>query len=362
MIVRGRSPLAVILLYAGFQHHPRPSEVVDFAKKAAKRGALRLSLLVVPSEAQQWRDLTSCRVTSFMINKGLRESRSEKSMSRACGKPPSSIVAGVVKKAALADNLAVVADRYFGSSPGGVTAGSAWAAVFAFSMQIFFDFSGYTDIAIGCALLLGYHFPMNFRRPYLAVSITDFWQRWHMSLSSWLRDYVYIPLGGNRRGRARTYANLLATMLVGGLWHGANWNFVMWGGYHGLLLAMERVFGISARTRNRHWSLAAAPLSALTFLLVSIGWVFFRAANLHHALAVIRDLATRGLGEWPVEPTLLVLVGMALLLAVFEERGGWLHRVRFGSAWAVGLCAAVLLFVAEIFAAGHSLPFVYFQF
>ena len=271
------------------------------------------------------------------------------------------IVAGVVKKVAVADNLAVTADRYFGAAPGSGGAGGAWAAVFAFSLQIFFDFSGYTDIAIGSALLLGYHFPPNFRRPYLAASITDFWRRWHMSLSSWLRDYVYIPLGGNRRGRLRTYVNLLATMLLGGLWHGANWTFVVWGGYHGLLLAIERALGIS-RTRERRWSIRDAVRSALTFFLVSIGWVFFRASNLHRALAVIRDLATPGPATWPVEPALLVLVVAAVLLAVLEERRGLLHRARLERAWAVGLWSAVLLFVAEIFAAGNSLPFVYFQF
>ena len=149
------------------------------------------------------------------------------------------VVLGITKKLALADNFAVLGDRYFGGG-GGV---DAWTGVFAFSMQIYFDFSGYTDIAIGSALLLGFHFPLNFLRPYLAPSITDFWRRWHISLSTWLRDYVYIPLGGNRHGRLRTYRNLMLTMLLGGLWHGANWTFVVWGGYHGALLAIERARG-----------------------------------------------------------------------------------------------------------------------
>ncbi len=188
------------------------------------------------------------------------------------------VVLGLVKKVALADNFAPIVDRYFTgvqSHPGGVT---AWGAMFAFALQIFFDFSGYTDIAIGCALLLGFHFPINFRRPYLAVSITDFWRRWHISLSSWLRDYLYIPLGGNRKGRLKTYRNLLITMLLGGLWHGANWTFIAWGAYHGLLLAIERMFGVG-RNADRSRLILVLPRIVLTFGLVCIGWVFFRAQS-----------------------------------------------------------------------------------
>ena len=140
---------------------------------------------------------------------------------------------GLTKKMAFADQFAVVANSYFNdvaAHPGRIT---AWSGAFAFAMQIYFDFSGYTDMAIGMAKLLGFHFPINFRRPYLARGIADFWRRWHISLSTWLRDYLYIPLGGNRRGRWMTYRNLMLTMLLGGLWHGASWNFLIWGGYHG---------------------------------------------------------------------------------------------------------------------------------
>jgi alginate O-acetyltransferase complex protein AlgI len=162
------------------------------------------------------------------------------------------IVLGLTKKMAFADQFAQIADSYFqnlSAHPGGW---AAWSGVIAFAMQIFFDFSGYTDMAIGMALLLGFHFPVNFRRPYLAFSITDFWHRWHMSLSRWLRDYLYIPLGGNRHGRLMTYRNLMLTMLLGGLWHGASWNFVIWGGYHGGLLSVERMMG------RREFSIARA--------------------------------------------------------------------------------------------------------
>ena len=149
---------------------------------------------------------------------------------------------GLTKKMAFADQFAKVANDYFAHVAAYPGWHAAWSGVIAFGMQIYFDFSGYTDMAIGMAKLLGFHFPVNFRRPYLAGSITDFWRRWHISLSSWLRDYLYISLGGNRKGHWMTYRNLMITMLLGGLWHGASWNFLIWGGYHGGLLAVERVF------------------------------------------------------------------------------------------------------------------------
>jgi D-alanyl-lipoteichoic acid acyltransferase DltB (MBOAT superfamily) len=267
------------------------------------------------------------------------------------------IVLGLAKKVVLADNLALIADRYFAGPPDT----GAWTGVLAFSAQIFFDFSGYTDIAIGSALLLGFHFPVNFRRPYLAVSITDFWRRWHISLSSWLRDYVYIPLGGNRNGRLRTYRNLLLTMLIGGLWHGANWTFVVWGGYHGVLLAAERLLGISRRSDGK-WTAASLPRCVATFLLVSVGWIFFRASSLHQAFAILGALAEWRHASVPVEPVLAVLVGLALALAVLEERRQVFDRVGSGPLWLVSTCTGVLLFVTALFTAGEKIPFIYFQF
>jgi D-alanyl-lipoteichoic acid acyltransferase DltB (MBOAT superfamily) len=267
------------------------------------------------------------------------------------------IVLGVAKKLVLADNFAAIADRYF---QGDATVG-AWTGVLAFSFQIYFDFSGYTDIAIGSALLLGFHFPVNFRRPYLAVSITDFWRRWHISLSSWLRDYIYVPLGGNRRGAWQTYRNLFLTMLLGGLWHGANWTFVVWGGYHGVLLAIERSLGIS-RTTETGWSLRYAPRCVLTFLIASVGWVFFRAGTLHQAIAILGALFQWPLALTSVEPALLVLITAALVLAVLEEMRKALDRLRFAPLWATGAIAGVLLFVIELFTTGNQIPFIYFQF
>ena len=271
------------------------------------------------------------------------------------------IVLGLAKKVALADNFAQISDRYFSavaSQPGGA---AAWGAVFAFAMQIYFDFSGYTDMAIGFARVLGFHFPLNFRQPYLAVSITDFWRRWHISLSSWLRDYLYVPLGGNRHGRLMTYRNLMLTMLLGGLWHGANWNFVIWGAFHGGILSIERLLGL-AKPRERGWTPGDVPRAILTFVLVCIGWVFFRAAGVHDAMLVIGRMLHVPRGRWPIEPALMVLTGISLLAALWEEQRPLLGWVRRAPAWAVAGCLGTILFVAEVFGVDGNIPFVYFQF
>ena len=270
------------------------------------------------------------------------------------------IVLGLTKKVALADNLSPIVDRYFSGLHSYTGALSAWGAMFAFALQIFFDFSGYTDMAIGSALVLGFHFPVNFRRPYLAVSITDFWRRWHISLSSWLRDYLYIPMGGNRRGRAKTYRNLMITMLLGGLWHGANWTFIVWGAYHGLLLSLERMVGIG---RQRQTSfVAAVPRIILTFCLVSVGWVFFRSQSFSDAFFVFGQMFSMRGGQWPIDSVLMTLCALSLVIAVLEELHGVTKRLEAIPAWSLGLVLGVLLFVVEIFGTDRSLPFIYFQF
>ncbi len=195
---------------------------------------------------------------------------------------------GMAKKVLLANPCGQIADLVFDA--GSVHTLDAWFGLFAYGFQIYFDFSGYSDMAIGLGLMLGFVFPKNFDSPYKARSVTDFWRRWHISLSSWLRDYLYIPLGGNRKGTARTYVNLMLVMLLGGLWHGASWNFVLWGGLHGLFLAIERMLGKSSPLRR--WPIAAQV--TLTFLLVNLPWVFFRAETLDGALAMLVSLC--GLG------------------------------------------------------------------
>ncbi len=269
------------------------------------------------------------------------------------------ILTGFVKKLVFADQFALVADSYFGNPAALPGLAPAWTGTIAFALQIFFDFSGYTDIAIGVALLFGFHFPENFRRPYLSASITEFWRRWHMTLSRWLRDYIYIPLGGNRKGEVRTYMNLMGTMLLGGLWHGASWNFVIWGGYHGALLAVERmIWGREARTG---W--LRIPLSVITFLLVSVGWVFFRARTFATATFVLGQMLspTSGhslLGIWQWR-----LAIFSLIVALAEEYRGALTRLAVSPVWARTLVVVAALLVIELFSATEqTIPFVYFQF
>jgi D-alanyl-lipoteichoic acid acyltransferase DltB (MBOAT superfamily) len=269
------------------------------------------------------------------------------------------ILTGYVKKLVFADQFALVADKYFlnpAAMPGMAT---AWTGTLAFALQIFFDFSGYTDIAIGVALLFGFHFPENFRRPYLSASITEFWRRWHMTLSRWLRDYVYISLGGNRKGRVRTYLNLMITMLLGGLWHGASWNFVIWGGYHGALLAVERMlWGRSERT-----GLVRLPMTVVTFVLVWIGWVFFRAKTFAAASFVLGQMFVGMPGSSLFGPWQWRLAILSLLIALSEEYARALTRLGELPAWARTAAVVFVLLVIELFSAtDQTIPFVYFQF
>ncbi|MEK1888626.1 MAG: MBOAT family protein [Phyllobacterium sp.] len=187
-------------------------------------------------------------------------------------------VIGLSKKVLIADPVAPIANAVFASNH--PTLVEAWLGAVAYMMQLYFDFSGYSDMAIGLGLMMGFQFTRNFDFPYISRSITEFWRRWHISLSSWLRDYLYIPLGGSRFGPRRTYLNLVIVMLLGGLWHGANWTFVLWGGWHGILLAIERASGWNRRTPI-DW--VALPL---TLLCVLIGWVMFRAPTVKDALAM----------------------------------------------------------------------------
>lgn len=190
---------------------------------------------------------------------------------------------GLGKKVLLADSIAPLADAGFGAE--NPTAMLAWLAAIAYALQLYFDFSGYSDMAIGLGRMMGFQFPENFRFPYISRSITEFWRRWHISLSTWLRDYLYIPLGGNRGSAARTYANLMIVMLLGGLWHGANWTFVIWGLWHGGLLAVERSTGWAKHARH----IAGARI--LTLLAVLLGWVMFRAGSVPEAIALYQGMA-----------------------------------------------------------------------
>jgi alginate O-acetyltransferase complex protein AlgI len=191
---------------------------------------------------------------------------------------------GFCKKVLIADNVVPLVDACFGTANPSFT--DAWLGALSYALQLFFDFSGYSDMAIGLALMIGFIFPENFNDPYLSTSITDFWKRWHMSLSNWLREYLYIALGGNRHGRGRTYLNLFLTMLLGGLWHGANWTFVLWGAWHGGWLALERY----AKERFGQIALPHWLRVGKTLVLVLIGWVLFRAADMHEAAGMLTGM------------------------------------------------------------------------
>lgn len=224
---------------------------------------------------------------------------------------------GLYKKVVIADNLAPHVDRIF-ADPSAASAGELLAGVVAFTFQIYCDFSGYSDMARGLARVMGFELMLNFNLPYISRTPSEFWQRWHISLSSWLRDYLYVPLGGNRRGPARTYANLSATMLIGGLWHGASWTFVLWGAFHGLILVVYRVLGLDERLRRVGWTPAEWPIQVLAgvvmFVLTMSGWLLFRARDIGTLAAYVGGLATAGhwtSGPWPeiamlIAPLLLV--------------------------------------------------------
>lgn len=263
-------------------------------------------------------------------------------------------VTGLAKKAILADEIGRRVDPLL-AHVGDLSTVSAWVVAIAFGLQIYFDFSGYTDMAIGLARLFGIRLPQNFDAPYRAVGIRDFWRRWHMSLSTWLRDYLYIgALGGDRRGRARTYLNVGVTMLLGGLWHGANWTFVVWGGYHGALILVERAIG------RRIDRAPARLMQAVTFVLVIVGWVFFRSPDLGTAAGWLARMAAIG-GAGGVPPggglPLLVLVGLAVVAFLPET---W--DVRFGTGWRWTVAYAAGFVCAYIFMSGGTSPFIYYQF
>jgi alginate O-acetyltransferase complex protein AlgI len=195
---------------------------------------------------------------------------------------------GLGKKVLLANPCGKIADLAF--EAGSLNPFEAWYGVTAYAFQIYFDFSGYSDMAIGLGLMLGFMFAKNFDSPYRAQSITEFWHRWHISLSTWLRDYLYVPLGGNRKGQARTYLNLFVVMLLGGLWHGAAWNFVIWGGLHGVMLAIERLRGRAAL----YAELPGPVRVAATFVILLVTWVFFRATDVPHAVRYLGDMLALG--------------------------------------------------------------------
>lgn len=271
------------------------------------------------------------------------------------------ILWGALKKVVIASELATaLVDPAF-RDPVHRSSLDLLFGAYGYAVQIYCDFSAYSDMAIGLALLLGYRFPRNFDQPYRAASLQDFWRRWHISLSSWLRDYLYIPLGGSRKGRVRTYLNLFLTMVLGGLWHGANWTFVLWGALHGSWLALER--GLARLSRGRV-TLPRWIGLLVTFHIVVLGWIFFRAPGLTDALTYLRGLGT---GDWRntlVTPLSFALVVIGLGMHALPSRGiqRLAERLRHWPAPFVGaLIALGLLLVAAMQPEGVA-PFIYYQF
>lgn len=284
-------------------------------------------------------------------------------------------VVGLAKKVIIADTLAVSASPIFATAKAGSFLGcvDAWGGALAYTFQLYFDFSGYSDMAIGLGLLFGVRLPNNFYSPYKAVDIIDFWRRWHITLSTFLRDYLYYPLGGNRKGPARRYINLMIVMLLGGLWHGAGWTFVLWGGLHGTYLCVNHAWAWLRERKNMRplsdagWSRFAAQ--AVTFLSVVVAWVFFRAETLEGAWAMLSAMARLDvLGELSLtDKSLPLQLAFAAFIAftlpnteeIFfdarERRFSWRPR----PIWALGLSA---LFVACLYQMAAPTEFLYFQF
>ncbi|HCS19223.1 MAG TPA: hypothetical protein DIW47_01440 [Bacteroidetes bacterium] len=286
---------------------------------------------------------------------------------RDLGKAFVLICGGLFKKVVISDYLSVnFVDRVF-DNPLLYSSIENWMGMYGYAFQIYCDFSGYSDMAIGLSLLLGFHLTDNFNSPYQASSITEFWRRWHISLSSWLRDYLYIPLGGNRKGKIRTYINLILTMLIGGLWHGANWKFVMWGAIHGVVLALEKVlFYYLPESKN--------PLRrffgwVLTFHIVCFAWLFFRAESFDMAGIMFKQLFS-GLSLIPIKDillgykTILALLLLAFMLHMIPQR--WVEKfMDWFAEWPLVVQAlyvsASIWLVVQVAQAGVQ-PFIYFQF
>ncbi|HEV8556050.1 MAG TPA: MBOAT family O-acyltransferase [Actinophytocola sp.] len=275
---------------------------------------------------------------------------------------------GLCKKVIIADSLSPLVDACFNTPGDEMTFAIAWLGAVAYTLQLFFDFSGYSDMAIGLGRMLGFRLPENFARPYASVTVTEFWRRWHMSLSRWFRDYVYFSLGGNRRGAARTYRNLIIVFTLTGFWHGANWTFLIWGLYHGALLIIERGFHLDAAPRRR-----ALLRRLLTTVLVIIGWIIFRSPELPQALTMIghmllpdftglTDVVSAALTN---QRLIILLAAMLIFVLPAHPVTGPLvesSRTRPAATLRVAIMAVGLPYAAILIATGTFSPFLYFQF
>lgn len=274
---------------------------------------------------------------------------------------------GLVKKTVLSDYLLLPFITQVYAVPGAANGPVHLVALYSFAFQIYFDFSGYTDMARGLACILGFELPRNFEEPYLSRDMTEFWRRWHMTLSRWLRDYLYVPLGGNRSGLARTFVNLMITMLLGGLWHGAGLNFVAWGAMHGAYLGVTRLFRRERRAPRGALAWSDVPAILLTFHLTCLAWIPFRLPSWSDSTAFVRGLLSGGyLHGWPAVPLAVVLscVGFHCVERIFRPKLPSFYARLAESAWGPWVEGAVLgsVLSTSILASGAGVEFVYFRF
>jgi len=278
-------------------------------------------------------------------------------------------IIGLSKKVLIANTIGAEVDHIFSLTGNQLTTSFAWIGIIGYSLQIYFDFSGYSDMAIGIARMIGFRFPENFNFPYIAQNITDFWRRWHMSLSRWMRDYLYIPLGGNKvKTKARLYFNLWLVFLISGFWHGASWNFIVWGAYHGLFLICDRLFFIRFTEK-----IGRIPSMLITYLIVLIGWVFFRSPDLMHAWHFLGTMFSipAAHSSYCIDNKVIFFMCFGLaasfagMIRSVDEAQARLYdgRVSFATQAGVAvICAALFLLCAGSIASSGFNPFIYFQF
>ncbi len=274
---------------------------------------------------------------------------------------------GLAKKVLIANVLGKEADRIFTLQADELDFVLSWMGAFTYTFQIYFDFSGYSDMAIGLARMMGFTFPENFNHPYIAQSITDFWRRWHISLSRWMRDYLYIPLGGNKVSEPRLYFNLWVVFLISGLWHGAEWTFILWGAYHGFFLAIERLFLLKITSK-----IGVFLRVLFTFLVVLIGWVLFRAQNVEQALNFLKKMFSFSYKEFYYSQHLLYILGLALILSfiplfyrtkylAFKNDLVYNISIKRTAINILVIVLCLVLCIGEITSSDFN-PFIYFKF
>lgn len=275
---------------------------------------------------------------------------------------------GLAKKTIIANTIGMQADAVFNLAPGEIDTAAAWTGALAYTFQIYFDFSGYSDMAIGLGKIMGFKFPENFNNPYTSASITEFWRRWHITLGTWMKNYLYIPLGGNKVSNGKLYRNLIIVFLLSGLWHGASWNFVLWGAYHGLFLVLERLF--LGNVFKKLGRFVAVPV---TFIIVATGWVLFRNEDLHYALTVIKKMYTFSFfdGKFAMNNDFIAMATVAAIFSFFAlgKKTKALQDKIYGEAftnsgrWLAVAAGIVLFYVSLSYVSALDFnPFIYFRF